>query len=61
MRRPRRKTFFEQISLQEVEKLRIKELVRNKATGGVSNVVAESATARTQPYGVRDLTDDTRR
>jgi hypothetical protein len=57
----KRKTHFEQISLQAIEKLRLQDVAAEKAAGRVRRVVIQSPATKTQPYSVRILIDATGR
>lgn len=59
MRKANRKTHFEQIPLEAIEKLPIEEAPK-KPTGRIRKVVQKPET-KSQPYSVRILIDSTRR
>ena len=61
MRKAKRKTHFEQIPLEAIEKLRIEELPAKKPTGRSRKVVVEGPATKSKPYSVRILIDATRR
>jgi len=60
MRKAKRKTHFEQIPLEAIEKLALEEAPAKKTTGRIRKVVGRPAT-KSQPYSVRILIDATRR
>jgi len=55
------KTHFEQIPLEALEKLRLRELAEKKPTGPVRSTMVDNSATKTQPYSVPILLDATRR